>query len=172
LSSSFKGYQKKFADKIHLVESRLGNCEGNCEGGGNSPDLASVGSESVLGDDDNNNTSGNKNNNGRGNARGQAQGEYLMGSDADIKSLSEHLGNLEVEFEDIAELENDEIHVISVLLKDFPVWGELVDTRDVYVIQYTLAPGLVWDSVNVVVDREDGNLVHFQGDMHFNLSDG
>jgi hypothetical protein len=48
----------------------------------------------------------------------------------------------------------------------------LVDTCDVYVIQYTMAPCLVWDSVNVVVDREDCNLVHFQGDMHFNLSDG
>jgi hypothetical protein len=55
-----------------LVESGLGNCEGNYQGGGDSPDLASVGSESVLGDDDNNN-SGNKNNNGRGKARGQAQ---------------------------------------------------------------------------------------------------
>jgi hypothetical protein len=64
------------------------------------------------------------------------------------------------------------MHVIYVLLKDVPVRGELVDTCDVYVIQYTMAPGLVWDSVNVVVDREDGNLVRFQGDMHFNLSDG
>jgi hypothetical protein len=63
------------------------------------------------------------------------------------------------------------VHVLSVLLKDFPVRGELVDMRDVYVIQYTMAPGLIWDSVNVVVDQEDNNLVHFQGDMHFNLSD-
>jgi hypothetical protein len=95
-----------------------------------------------------------------------------MGSDADIESLSEHLGNLEVEFEDVAEQENDEIHVPSVLLKDVPVRGELVDTRDVYVIQYTMAQGLVWDSVNVVVGQEDGNLVCFQGDMHSNLSYG
>lgn len=151
----------------------MGNCEGNYQGGGDSPGLASVGSESVLGDDDNNNNnSGNKNNNGRGKARGQAQGEDSMGSDADIESLSERLGNLDVDFEKVAELENDEMHVLSVLLKDVHVRGELVDTRDVYVIQYTMAPGLVWDSVNVEVDREDGNLVRFQGDMHFNLSDG
>jgi hypothetical protein len=65
----------------------LGNCEGNYQGGGDSPDLASVGSESVLGYDDNNN-SGNKNNNSHGKTRGQAQGEYLSGSDADIESLS------------------------------------------------------------------------------------
>jgi hypothetical protein len=170
-SSSFTGYQNKFADEIHLVESVLGNCKGNYQGGGDSPDVALVGSESVLGDD-NNTTIGDKSNNGRGKARDQAQGEYLMGSDADIESLSEPLGNLEVEFEDVAELENYEMHVLSILLKDVPVRGELMDTRDVYVIQYTMAPGLVWDSVNVVVDREDGNLVHFQGDMHFNLSDG
>jgi hypothetical protein len=100
LSSSFTGYQTKFADKIHLLESGLGNCEGNYQGGGDSPDLASVGSESVLGDDDNN--SGNKNINCRGKVRGQAQGEDLMVSDADIESLSEHLDNLEVEFEDVA----------------------------------------------------------------------
>jgi hypothetical protein len=54
-----------------------------------------------LGDDDNNNNS-NKNNNDRGKAQGQAQGEDFMGSDADIDSLSERLGNLEVEFEDVA----------------------------------------------------------------------
>jgi hypothetical protein len=127
-----------------------------------------------LGDDDNNNNknSGNKNNNGRGKARGQAQGEYFMGSDADIESLSERLGNLEMDFENVAELENDKMHVLSVLLKDVYVRGELVYTSDVYVIQYTMAPCLVWDSVNVEVDREDGNLVCFQGDMHFNLSDG
>jgi hypothetical protein len=82
------------------------------------------------------------------------------------------LGNLEVEFEEVAELENDEMHVLYVLLKDVPVRGELVDTHDVYVIQYTMAPCLVWDSVNLVVDQEDGNFVRFQGDMHFNLSDG
>jgi hypothetical protein len=95
-----------------------------------------------------------------------------MGSDVDIESLSDHLGNLEVEFEGVAELENNKMHVLSVLLKDLPVRGELVDTHDVYVIKYTMAPGLVWDSVNVVVDREDGNLVRFQVDMHFNLSHG
>jgi hypothetical protein len=174
LSTSFTGYHKKFSDEIHLLDSGLVNCEGNYQGGGDSPGLASFGSESVLGDDDNNNNNniGNKNNNGRGKARGQAQGEDLMGSDADIESLSERLGNLEVDFEDVAELENDEMHVLSVLLKDVNVRGELVDTRDVYVIQYTMTPGLVLDSVNVVVDREDGNLVRFQGDMHFNLSDG
>jgi hypothetical protein len=71
LSSSFTGYQKKLGNKIHLVESGFGNCEGNYQGNGDSPDLASVGSESVLGDDDYNN-SGNKNNNCRGKARGQA----------------------------------------------------------------------------------------------------
>jgi hypothetical protein len=64
------------------------------------------------------------------------------------------------------------MHFISVLLKDVHIRGELGDTRDVYVIQYTMEPGLVWDSLNVVVDREDSNLVRFQGDMHFNLSDG
>jgi hypothetical protein len=66
LSSYFTGYQNKFADEINLVESGLGNCKGNYQGGGDSPDLASVGSESVLGDDNNN--SGNKINNGRGKA--------------------------------------------------------------------------------------------------------
>jgi hypothetical protein len=173
LFTSFTGYQKKFADDIHLVESGVGNYKGNCQGGGDSPGLATVGSESVLGDhDNNNNNSGYKNNNGRGKAQGQAQGEDFMGSDADIESLSERLGNLDMDFENVAELENDEMHVLSVLLKDVHVRGELVDTRDVYVIQYTIAPGLVWDSVNVEVDREDGNLVRFQGDMHFNLSDG
>jgi hypothetical protein len=171
LSSSSTGYQKKFADKNYLVESGLGNCEGNYQGGGDSPDLALVGSESVLGDKDNNN-SGNKNNNIRGKAQGQAQGEDLMGSDADIDSLSEHLGNLEVKFEDVAELENDEMYVLFVLFTDVPVRDELMDMGDFYVIQYTMAPGLVWDSVNVVVDREDSNLVRFQGDMHLNLSDG
>jgi hypothetical protein len=155
-----------------LVESGLGNYEGNYQGGGDSPGLASVGSESALGDDDNNNNIDNKNNNGRGKARAQAQVEYSMGNDADIESLSERLGSLDVDFENVAELENDEMHVLSVLLKDVHVRGELVDTCDFYVIQYTTAPGLVWDSVNVEVGREDSNLVHFQGDMHFNLSDG
>jgi hypothetical protein len=177
LSTSFTGYQKKFADEIHLVESGLGNWKGHYQGGGDYPGLASVGSEYVVGeyvvgDDDNTNNNVNKNNNVRGKARGQAQGEDLMGSDADIESLSESLGNLEVDFEDVAELENDKMHVLSFLLNDVHVRGELVDTHDFYVIQYTMAPGLVWDSVNVVVDREDGNLVRFQGDMHFNLSDG
>jgi hypothetical protein len=59
LSSSFTGYQKKFANEIHLVESGLVNWEGNYQGGGDSPDLVSVGSEYVLGDYDNTN-SGNK----------------------------------------------------------------------------------------------------------------
>jgi hypothetical protein len=77
-----------------------------------------------------------------------------------------------VDFENVAELENDEMHVLSVLLKDVHVRGELVDTRGIYEIQYTMAPGLVWESVNVVVDIEDGNIVRFQGDMHFNLSYG
>jgi hypothetical protein len=95
-----------------------------------------------------------------------------MGSDTDIDSLSESLGNLGVEFEDIVGLENNELHVILVLLKDVPFRGEFVDTCDVYVIQYTMAPGLLWDSVNMVVDLEDGNLVSFQGDMHLNISDG
>jgi hypothetical protein len=44
LSSSFTGYQKKFANKIQLVESGLVNCEGNYQGGGDSPGLALVGS--------------------------------------------------------------------------------------------------------------------------------
>jgi hypothetical protein len=170
--TSFTGYQNKFADEIHLVDSGLGNCEVNYQGGGDSPDLASVGSESILGDNDTTTTIGNKNNNGRRKTRGQAQGEYLMGSDADIESFSERLGNLEVDFEDVAELENNEMHVLSILLKDVHVRSELVDTRDVYVIQYIMAPFLVWDSVNVVVDREYINLVRFQGGMHFNLSDG
>jgi hypothetical protein len=41
--------------------------------------------------------------------------------DSDIEYLSGSLGNLEVEFEDVAELEIDEMHVLSVLLKDVPV---------------------------------------------------
>jgi hypothetical protein len=62
LSSYFTGYQKQFANKIYVVESHWGNCKGNYQGGGDSPDLSSVGSESVLGDNIN---SSKKHNNGR-----------------------------------------------------------------------------------------------------------
>jgi hypothetical protein len=47
-----------------------------------------------LGD---NNNSGNKNKNGHGKAQCQNQGEDFMGSDLDMESLSERLGNLEVD---------------------------------------------------------------------------
>jgi hypothetical protein len=63
------------------------------------------------------------------------------------------------------------MHVLSVLMKDVPLWGDLVDICDVYVIQHTMAPGLVCDSVHVLVDREDNNIFRFECDMHFNLSD-